>query len=71
VGIYWVGLGLFRLTLGLPGALPRLAGGVVLGGVIVVGATLSGLLALLCLLLGSAALVLSEQRAGAPAPHPA
>ena len=71
VGLFWVGLGLFRLTLGLPGALPRLAGGVVLGAVIVVGATVSGLLALLCLLLGSAALVLFEQRTGAPAPRAA
>ena len=71
VGLYWVGLGLFRLALGLPGALPRLAGGVVLGAVIVVGATVSGLLALLCLLLGSAALMLFEQRAGAPAPRAA
>ena len=59
--LFWVGLGLFRLTLGLPGALPRMAGGVVLGAVTVVGATTSGLLALLCLLLGSAALVLVEQ----------
>jgi len=71
VGLYWVGLGLFRLALGLPGALPRLAGGVVLGAVIVVGATVSGLLALLCLLLGSAALMLFEQRVGAPAPRAA
>ncbi len=64
VGMYWVGLGLFRLALGLPGALPRVTGGLVLGAVIVVGATVSGLLALLCLLLGSSALVLLEARAG-------
>jgi low temperature requirement protein LtrA len=69
VGLFWVGLGLFRVTLGVPGALPRLALGLVLCAVIVVGATVSGLLALLCLLLGSAALVLFEQRAGAPAPQ--
>jgi low temperature requirement protein LtrA len=71
VGLFWIGLGLFRLALGLSGALPRLALGLVLGAVIVVGATASGLLALLCLLLGSAALVLFEQRAGAPAPQAA
>lgn len=40
-----VGLGLFRLALGLPGALPRLVLGLVLGAVVVVGATVSGLLA--------------------------
>ncbi|MGZ4753205.1 MAG: low temperature requirement protein A, partial [Oryzihumus sp.] len=65
VGMFWVGLGLFRLTLGLPGALPRLGGGVVLGAVIVVGARVSGLVALLCLLGGSAALVLFEERGSA------
>jgi hypothetical protein len=43
-----------------------LAGGVVLGAVSVVGATASGLLALLVLLLGSAALVLFEHRAESP-----
>jgi low temperature requirement protein LtrA len=63
VGVFWVGLGLFRLALGLPGAVPRLVGGLVLGAMIVVGATASGLLALLCLLLGSSALVLFERRA--------
>ncbi len=67
VGLFWVGLGLFRLTLGLSGALPRLGGGVVLGAVIVVGARVSGLVALLCLLVGSAALVLLEERADARA----
>jgi low temperature requirement protein LtrA len=67
VGLFWVGLGLFRLTLGLSGALPRLGGGVVLGAVIVVGARVSGLVALLCLLVGSAALVLFEERADARA----
>jgi len=61
VGLFWVGLGLFRLTLHLPEALPRIAGGVVLGGLIVVGAEVSGLAALVCLLLGSAGLVLLEQ----------
>jgi low temperature requirement protein LtrA len=65
VGLFWVGLGLFRLTLGLPGAVPRLAGGVVLGAVIVVGTRVSGLVALVCLLLGSAALVVFEERADA------
>src|SRR6476659_3941656 len=60
VGVFWVGLGLFRLALGLPGALLRLAGGVGLGAVIVVGATVSGLFALICLLLGSAAVVLFD-----------
>ena len=38
VGGFWVGLGLFRLTLGLSGARTRIAGGVALGAVIVVGA---------------------------------
>jgi low temperature requirement protein LtrA len=71
VGLFWVGLGLFRLALGVPGALPRLVGGLLLAAVTVVGAAVSGLLALLCLLLGSAVLVLSEQRARAPAPEPA
>ena len=65
VGLFWVGLGLFRLTLGLPGAVPRLGGGVVLGAVIVVGARVSGLVALLCLLVGSAVLVVFEERADA------
>jgi hypothetical protein len=55
--------GLFRLALGLNGAVPRLAGGLVLGAVTVVGAAASGLLALLCLLLGSTALVLFDRRA--------
>jgi low temperature requirement protein LtrA len=61
VGLFWVGLGLFRLTLHLPGALPRVAGGVVLGALIVMGAEVSGLAALLCLLGGSAGLVLLER----------
>src|SRR3954447_5358792 len=61
VGLFWVGLGLFRLALHLPGAWPRILGGGVLGSVIVVGAEVSGLAALTCLLLGSAALVLLEQ----------
>ncbi|MBV9832658.1 MAG: low temperature requirement protein A [Marmoricola sp.] len=64
VGAFWVGLGLFRLALGLPGAYLRVIGGTALGAVIVVGATMSGLLALVCLLLGSATLVLLDQRAG-------
>jgi len=63
VGLFWVGLGLIRLTLGLPGALPRLAGGVLLGAITVIGALVSGMLALLCLLLVSAVVVLIEQRA--------
>ena len=63
-----MGLGLFRLTLGLSGGWPRIAGGVVLGAVIVVGATVSGLLALVCLLLASAGLVLWEQRRPVAAP---
>ena len=61
VGGFWVGLGLFRMALGLPGALTRITGGVALGAVIVVGATGSGLLALVCLLVGSAALVFWER----------
>ena len=70
VGLFWGGLGLFRLALGLSGGWPRVAGGVVLSGVIVVGATVSGLSALVALLLGSALLVLLERRTplpGAPA----
>lgn len=62
VGAFWVGLGLFRLVLRLPGALLRVLGGVVLGAVTVVGATVSGLGALLCLLLGSAGLVWWDQQ---------
>ncbi len=62
VGLFWVGLGLFRLALGLSGGWPRIAGGVVLGAVIVVGATVSGLAALVCLLAGSGVLVVAEQR---------
>jgi low temperature requirement protein LtrA len=62
VGGFWLGLGLFRLALGLPQAWPRIVGGVVLGAVIVVGAEVSGLVALVCLLAGSAGLVLVEQR---------
>jgi low temperature requirement protein LtrA len=71
VGLFWIGLGLFRLALGLSGALPRLAGGLVICAVTVLGAVVSGMLALLCLLLVSAAIVLLEQRAGAPAAAPA
>jgi len=37
VGLFWLGLGLFRLALGLPGVAARVAGGVVLAGLIVVG----------------------------------
>jgi len=62
VGGFWVGLGLFRLALGLPGWLPRVAGGVVLAAFTVIGAEGSGLAALVCLLAGSAGLVLLEQR---------
>jgi low temperature requirement protein LtrA len=62
VGLYWVGLGLFRLALGLPGVVPRLAGGVVLAGLVVLGTEVSGLAALVGLLVGSAVLVLWEQR---------
>ena len=69
VGLFWTGLGLFRLTLGLPGALPRVVGGVVLGATTVVGALVSGMLALMCLLLVSAVVVLIEQRAETPAPQ--
>jgi low temperature requirement protein LtrA len=71
VGGFWVGLGLFRMALGLPGALVRIAGGLALGAVIVVGATVSGLLALICLLVGSVALVAVEQRVVGPAAAPA
>ena len=71
VGLFWAGLGLFRLALGLPGALLRLIGGLGLGAVVVVGATVSGLLALLCLSLGSAALVMVDHRATAHAARPA
>jgi low temperature requirement protein LtrA len=68
VGLFWVGLGLFRLSLHLADAWPRIVGGAVLSGGIVVGATVSGLAALVCLLAGSAALVLLEQqRSPAPA----
>jgi low temperature requirement protein LtrA len=68
VGGFWAGLGLFRLALGLPGAWTRIAGGVVLGALIVVGAEVSGLAALVCLLVGSAGLVIGEQRGLEPAP---
>ncbi|HEX4470870.1 MAG TPA: low temperature requirement protein A [Nocardioides sp.] len=70
-GAFWVGLGLFRLTLGLAQAWPRIAGGVVLAAFLVVGAEVSGLAALVCLLAGSAGLVLLEQRRAAPDPEPA
>ena len=62
VGLYWVGLGLFRVALGLSGWVARIVGGVALGALIVVGAELSGLAALVCLLVGSAVLVLLERR---------
>jgi low temperature requirement protein LtrA len=62
VGLFWVGLGLFRLALGLSGWVPRVVGGAALAALIVVGAELSGLAALVCLLLGSAVLVLLERR---------
>jgi low temperature requirement protein LtrA len=61
VGLFWAGLGLFRLTLHLSGAWPRVAGGVVLSGLLVVGAEGSGLAALVCLLVGSAGLMTWEQ----------
>ncbi len=52
---------------GLSGAWPRIAGGVVLGALIVVGAEVSGLAALTCLLPGSAGVgALLEQRHGSP-----
>jgi low temperature requirement protein LtrA len=70
VGGFWVGLGLFRLALGLAGAWPRVFGGVVLGAVIVVGAEVSGLVALVCLLAGSAGLVLLEHRDTPADPEP-
>jgi hypothetical protein len=54
--------------LGITGALPRVIGGVVLGALIVVGATMSGLVALIALLGGSALLVFLEQRALSVAP---
>jgi low temperature requirement protein LtrA len=66
VGLFWVGLGLFRLALHLSGAWSRVVGGVVLGAVLVVGARVSGLAALLCLLAGSAALVVLERRVVSP-----
>jgi low temperature requirement protein LtrA len=66
VGAFWAGLGLFRRSLGLPGAVTRIAGGVGLGAVIVVGAEVSGLAALVCLLAGSAGLVLLERPASEP-----
>ena len=69
VGLFWVGLGLFRLTLQLLGAWPRIGGGVVLGALIVVGAEVSGLAALVCLLLGSASLVVLERTALDPTRH--
>jgi low temperature requirement protein LtrA len=71
VGLFWIGLGLFRLTLALPGALPRLAGGVLLGTITVLGALVSGMIALLCMLLVSAVVVLIEQRAETSAPQAA
>jgi low temperature requirement protein LtrA len=68
VGGFWLGLGLFRLALGLPHAAPRVAGGLALGTLIVVGAEVSGLAALVCLLLGSAGLVLLERRGPSATP---
>src|SRR4051794_7620089 len=68
VGLFWVGLGLFRMALHLPGAGSRVAGGLALSALVVVGAGVSGLSALVCLLLGSAALVLWE---GRQSPEPA
>lgn len=69
VGGFWVGLGLFRLSLGLSGAPLRLVGGLVLGAVAVVGTEVSGLAALVCLLIGSAALLrLDAPRSGVVPP---
>jgi low temperature requirement protein LtrA len=62
VGLFWVGLGLFRLALRLAGAAPRIGGGVVLAALTVAGAEVSGLAALVCLLVGSVAVVLLERR---------
>jgi low temperature requirement protein LtrA len=71
VGAFWVGLGLFRLTLHLPGVGSRVAGGIALAALLVVGAEVSGLAALVCLLLGSAVLVLLERRESDPMTAPA
>ena len=65
VGGFWAGLGLFRLTLHLPGAGPRITGGAALCAVIVVGAEVSGLVALVCLLAGSLLLLVVEARTSA------
>jgi low temperature requirement protein LtrA len=62
VGAFWVGLGLFRLALHLSDGVTRILGGLVLGAVTVVGAEVSGLAALACLLLGSLILVLLDRR---------
>jgi low temperature requirement protein LtrA len=70
VGAFWVGLGRFRLALHLPRARLRVLGGIVLGGLMVVGATVSGLVALLCLLVGSAGLVALEQAETQKSPGP-
>jgi low temperature requirement protein LtrA len=66
VGLFWVGLGMFRMTLHLSGAVLRIVGGVALAALTVVGAEVSGLAALVCLLVGSAALVLWERRRPGP-----
>jgi low temperature requirement protein LtrA len=71
VGLFWVGLGLFRMALGLSRPVPRIVGGVALTALIVVGAEVSGLAALVCLLLGSAVLVLLERREPDPVGAPA
>lgn len=60
VGAFWAGLALFRRVLGIPGALRRLFGGLVLAAVTLVGAAFSAFAALVLLLAGSVGLLVLE-----------
>lgn len=66
VGAFWLGLGLFRRVLGLGGGGIRVGGAVALCGATVVGGWVSGIAALLSLLLGSVALLLLDRRLRSP-----
>ncbi|MEP6817084.1 MAG: low temperature requirement protein A [Marmoricola sp.] len=61
VAAFWVGLAGFRLAIGRPGAVVRLAGGLLLVATIVLGTQVSGLVQLVALLAGSLVILLVER----------
>lgn len=61
VAVFWVGLAGFRLGIRRPGAVVRLAGGLLLVVTIVLGTQVSGLVQLVALLAGSLVILLVER----------